>query len=290
MSFRKLPVAALVALSSVLLVGCGYQSAKFKRSDTVIETHVAASPLHVQVANGSISVIAGGTDSVTIDAEIKATTQERLDNTRLVVTRTADQTLDIGVAWPDGKRLGSEGCSLTITMPDATLVDLQTSNGRLTVTGVGTEAKLHTSNGRLTVSDVNGPIDAKTSNGRISFTNIGGSISVDTSNGDINMTDVAGPIDADTSNGSIKIRLTDDATGPIVVDSSNGSATLEVGSSFQGNLRLSTSNGKAVVADGVHAESVDVGKRSRTLQFGGEGSSKLSTSNGSITVKPRQSD
>jgi DUF4097 and DUF4098 domain-containing protein YvlB len=285
MSIRQISLAVLVTMTSCMLLGCGYQNANFKRTDTIEHVHVASAPLRVDVANGSIEVKATDGEAVVIEATLKARTQERLDNTSVAVTRGADQTLDIRVQWPEGKRLSNEGCSITIAIPDATVVDLHSSNGRLTVTGVGSTVKLHSSNGNLTVSGVPGAIDAKTSNGNISFTDIGGAITVDTSNGKIGLTEVRGPIKADTSNGSIDIRLTDDATGPIIVDSSNGSATLAVGAGFSGNLRLSTSNGKVTVFEGVTAESTDVAKTSRTLVFTGSGDSKLSTSNGSITVK-----
>lgn len=287
MSIRHISATLLVSIASLMLLGCGYQNVNFKRTDTIEQVHVAAAPVRVDVANGSIEVKASTGEVVVIEAALKATTPERLDNTSLKVARDADQTLDIRVQWPDGKRLSNEGCSITISIPDATAVDLHSSNGRLIVTGVGTSVKLHTSNGNLTVSGVPGAVTAKTSNGTVAFTDIGGAIAVDTSNGKIVLTNVRGPVEADTSNGSINVRLTDDATGPILVDSSNGSATLAVGTGFRGNLRLSTSNGKVSVLDGIPAESTDVGKTSRTLVFKGTGDSKLTTSNGSITVKSK---
>ncbi len=285
MSVRTISAAAVILLGSLTLLGCGItQRASFTRTDTVIKTHVQAAPIRAQVSNGSIEVKAGEADEVQITARIKALTQERLDQTMLVVTRTGDQTLDISVQWPDGKRKSNEGCSLTITLPDAGAISLKTSNGRLTVTSVGTDLNLRTSNGRIIASDIPGDVFGRTSNGRVILTDIGGEIDVDTSNGRLTLTDIAGPIKADTSNGSVQIRLTESATGPINISSSNGSATIAVGPGFQGQLQLSTSNGRIKVDEQIGAKSMTISKSHASIDFGGADSSRVHTSNGSITV------
>ena len=285
MSMRTLSAVIAVALAPLTILGCGWdEPARFTRTDTLSQPHVPASPVQVEVANGSIEIVKGTAAEVLINAEVKATTQERLDNTHVVVTRTADQALEIHVDWPDGVRLGSEGCSLVVTMPDAASVNLKTSNGRLSVEGVGTDLTLRTSNGRITAGDIPGRVDAHTSNGRIVLTNIGGAIDVGTSNGAVELTGIMGPVKADTSNGSVTIRLAGEATGPVQVSSSNGSATLAVGDAFAGELRLKTSNGGVRVNGPVGTKSMTLGKHSGTLVFAGSGSSEVSTSNGSITV------
>jgi hypothetical protein len=285
MSMRTIAAAVTVLLGSLTLLGCGItQKARFSRTDTVIKTHVQSAPVQVQVANGSIEVKAGQADEVQITAVIKAVTQERLEQTMLVVTRTADQTLDISVQWPNGKRKGNEGCSLTITLPDAGAIALKSSNGRLTVTGVGSELKLRTSNGRIIASHIPGNIYGRTSNGRIILTDIGGEVDVNTSNGRLIFTEMSGPIAADTSNGSVQIRLTDTAIGPLDVNTSNGSTTVAIGPGFRGQLALSTSNGRIKVDENIEKQSKDIRKSSATIHFGSGNASRIHTSNGSITI------
>jgi len=285
MSMRTLHAAVAVALTSLLLFGCGWdEPARFTRADTLSLPHVAASPVQIEVANGSIEVMKGTAAEVLISAEVKATTQERLDQTRVVVSRSADQTLEIHVDWPEGKRLNNEGCSLVLTLPDAGAVSLKSSNGRLTVGGVGTDLILRTHNGRITAEHIPGGVDANSSNGRIVLTNIGGKIEAHTSNGAIELTDIMGPVHADTSNGAVTLRLLPNATGPVLVDSSNGSVKLAVGGAFAGELTLKTSNGSVKVDGPVSAQSVSLRKTSGTLTFAGSGTSSVSTSNGSITV------
>lgn len=280
----RLAPALAAVVASLSILGCGLtQSARFTRTDTLTEAHVAAAPLRVEVDNGAIAVERGGAGEVRITAEIKATTQERLDATRVLVTRDADATLGISVEWPDGRRLNNEGCTISITMPDAGTVVLTTSNGALTLDGVGTDAKLRTSNGRVTATGVPGGVVARTSNGRVTLTDIGGPVDADTSNGDLAFTAVGGPVGARTSNGSVDIRLAAGSAGPVAVHSSNGSARLAVGPAFAGELALSTSNGRVAV-EGLAPASVDLRKSSGTVRFAGEGSSRVSTSNGSITV------
>jgi DUF4097 and DUF4098 domain-containing protein YvlB len=286
MSMRSLPAAVAVVVSALFVLGCNLtESARFTRTDTITHAHAATSPVQAEVSNGSIEIARGANAEVVITADIKATTQERLDNTRVVVTRTDDQTLDIRVDWAEGVRKGSEGCSLVITMPDASTVNLKTSNGRLTVQGVGSDLTLRTSNGRITAGDIPGRVDAHTSNGRVVLSEIGGAIDIDTSNGAVELAGVMGPVRANTSNGSVSIRLASDGVGPIRVSTSNGAATLAVGDAFAGELRLKTSNGKVRVNGPVSTESMDLDKRSGTLVFAGSGSSTITTSNGSITVE-----
>lgn len=248
------------------------------------QPHVAMSGVDVEVANGSVELSRAAGAAVTIEAVIRARTQERLDATQVVVTRESDQTLSIRVDWPDGGRKGNEGCNVTIQMPDAGSVNLVSSNGRLSVEGVGTEVDLRTSNGRVNVSGAAGPVSARSSNGRVVVQDVPGPVRVVTSNGTVELKAVGGVVDIATSNGDVDVQLADGNAGPMNVDTSNGSVRVSVGAGFAGELRLDTSNG-AVRVPATGAEVVRSDKNSATLRFAkGEGRSRVHSSNGTITV------
>lgn len=280
---KRMMVAAMVASAGLLVSGCGMQQARFTRTDTLSQPHQSGAALDVQVANGSIEVSRGG-EAVSIEAKIRAMTQERLDATHMVATRESDGTLNIRIDWPDGGRKGNEGCSLAIELPDAAEIELVTSNGSVTVDGVGTGATLRTSNGAIRVARVSGKVEARTSNGRVEISDVSGKVHAESSNGAIELARIGGAVDATTSNGDVKVGLNDECAGPLAVHTSNGSVRVEVGTGFRGALSVGTSNGRVHAQELSDAELVNVGKTSATVRFSGEGSSRISTSNGSVTV------
>lgn len=228
--------------------------------------HVAGTPLVVRNANGAVRVQRGGGSEVVVDARIRARDAARLAATSVSSVRDADGTLRVGVVWPNNQRESTEGASLIVTVPDTASLDIETSNGAITIEGgLAGPASLDTSNGAITVRDYQGPVNADTSNGAVELTNVPAA-------------------DVDTSNGSVKIVLAADATGPVRADSSNGSIELVVGAGFTGSVDADTSNGRVSCAV-PRAAVVRQRNSSAFYRFGEGATSTLSTSNGSITIR-----
>lgn len=280
---KRMMLAAMVTSAGLLVAGCGLQQARFIRTDALSHPHQGGGGLDVEVANGSIDVDRGG-EAVSIEAKIRALTQARLDATHVVATREADGTLRIRIEWPEGGRKSNEGCSLAIMMPDAGAIELETSNGALSVNGLGTAAVLRTSNGAIKVAGVSGSVEARTSNGRIEVRDVPGAVLVDSSNGALELVGLGGSVRGSTSNGAVSVRLSDAAAGPVDVRTSNGSVKVQVGTGFQGELDASTSNGGFRVEGFAGAQSVDLGKTWARIRLDGQGSSRIRTSNGWVTL------
>jgi len=258
---------ALGGCISVSTSGCGSWST-IEGTRELSVAHQAASPLVVKTGNGSITLVQGGSTEVAISAQVRARTQERLDAVQIVAQRLTDGTLNLSAAWPGGKPLSNEGCAFTVTIPDVSRINAETSNGRIEVQGLA------------------GSADLSTSNGKIQTTNFPGEVVARTSNGSIELTDVT-KADADTSNGSISITLRADASGPVRADSSNGSITLRVGPGFNGDVIADTNNG-GVSCDAPGATVVRKGRTSGQFNFGATGlTHTLDTSNGSILIQGR---
>ena len=265
---RLMHQVSLIALTSFLVMGCD-QMASHKATKNAVAEHVADTAFDVQTANGSINVVQADGDDVRIEARIRASTLERLEATNVVAERGDKGQLVVRVDWPEGKRSWREGCSFDIQLPSAAGVSLKSSNGSLSVRGLGGKAMLRTSNGSIKVGSHQGNVDAQSSNGSLEIV------------------DVNGTIKAKSSNGSIQVSLTDDSPGPVEARTSNGSIKLTLGSAFSGKLKLKTSNAKVKLDQLDPSVSVlSQDKKSAQLDFGGsDQQSSATTSNGSITVK-----
>lgn len=284
-------IAGTALISASALGGCVIaQDSRLERKTVSLDIeHVSGSAIDVESENGSVKV--RGSDeaqSVSVSAEIRAKTVERLEATKIIASRNGEGALVLRVEWPENKREGSEGVSFDVTLPDAHGVTINTGNGRIELENLSGDARLDTSNGRIMVGDHDGPVFANTSNGRIEVDDIDGPVRLRTSNGRVIASDVNGVVDIVTSNGSIEIELEDGVQGPSSAKTSNGSITLSIGGSLKGTLDLSTSNAQILVKRAGQTSTFK-GKAQIVLNGGGP-TTTLSTSNGRITVEVDSDD
>ncbi len=279
--------AALVsasALGGCVISGDSWSSNVERKTVSLDIEHVSGSAIDVESQNGSVKVMANDdATSVSVSAEIRAKTVERLEATKIVASRNSDGALVLRVEWPDNKRENNEGVSFDITLPDAHGATINTGNGRIEIENLSGEARLDTSNGRVMVTDHDGPVFVDTSNGRIETRDIDGPVRLRTSNGRVIAEDINGTVDIVTSNGSVEIELEDGVQGACSAKSSNGSISFSVGRSMQASLDLSTSNGKIIVNRA--GETMSFKNSARIELNGGGPTCTLSTSNGRITVE-----
>lgn len=281
--FRRSPVsiATILAAATATLSGCAMMPATDTGRQT-LSAPASGGLLHVRTDNGSVEVRRADSSVIEIEATVRAVGRDRVEQTRIVAEPGTDGGTRVYVVWPDGQRRSNEGCSFVIRTPDADGIDIDTSNGRVTIVGLRGQARVDTSNGAIEIQDHAGRVWADTSNGRISLRNVAGDVVADTSNGSIEALDVAGKIEADTSNGRVLVRLAAGCQGPLDVDTSNGSVRVEVAPGFAGVLDARTSNGSVRV---LGASSVDGGRSSAMATFGAGGDrSVVRTSNGSVEI------
>jgi DUF4097 and DUF4098 domain-containing protein YvlB len=282
---RILHRSAFLLVAASCLSGCISQPLH-EATRTIEHDHAAESGLRVESANGSITVQKTERDNVQIVAHLRAISPERLEAAKTIIERKDDKTLAIRVAWPEDKRLGNEGCSFEIHIPDAVGLHLKTSNGKLQAVGLRGNAELRTSNGRVEIQDHSGPVIAKSSNGNIVVKGVSGAIDTETSNGKITIVGAPDSVRAKSSNGALRISFAPESTGPIDAHTSNGTVELELGTSFAGHLSLTTSNGSIELSELPSAQLVSSGKKHTELAFGdADHKSEVRTSNGSIRVR-----
>ena len=226
-------------LSGSLVSGCFTIGRTVQARDTVTRSLVvpAGTPARVETFNGGIDVsAASGPD---ISAEV-VRTGEGLDDAEAEADRDAiDVTLELvdGVALlravytpsPDSIPSGS-GAAVTLLVPAATRLELETSNGPIAVSDVSGGVEGRTSNGPVTLAGAGGAVAIETSNGPVS---VGATdpvtLDVRTSNGGITFDGSLQPGDAvlETSNGPVELRLPPDAAFTIDATTSNSKATSE---------------------------------------------------------------
>ena len=263
-SFARHAAVALVASTTVAgATGCETTQELYETDRAAVFMSQPGAALEVDTFNGAVRIERGGQEQIEISAKIRSTTQERLAATQVSVDYGSDNVVRIGVDWPIGMREKRESCSFVILVPQASGVDVETSNGRIEVMGMAGDAKVRTSNGRIEVKDHDGPVDAKTSNGRITVTDANGLVHARTSNGRITVTRPGGPVDVETSNGAITLTVPSDFGGVITCDTSNGS--------IKGDMPT-------------HATVIKSGKGYMQADLGEGHGAKLNTSNGSITL------
>ena len=283
-------------LMMVTAAGCSYTSmstkSRVKETRHLTSAHVDGGSVVVNTSNGSIELIADPSVSevmitahVTAADQTKSAAQARLAATKISVTRDTSRVLTIQPVFPTKPR-GGDGASFVIRMPGADDVNIDTSNGAISVSGFSGKLIADTSNGPVTIDNHDGPAHVDTSNGAITVTNLNGEIWADTSNGPVELKGIAGKAYADTSNGNIVVVLKNDQSGPLTLDTSNGSIKASVGPAFAGTVSFDTSNGRVSVNDpSGRCSQKALKKTSGSIVVGDGGpASRIETSNGNVEL------
>ncbi len=265
-----------------------YNGRSIKKTCNLNVPHQAGKPIDVQSRNGAVSVVSdpSATD-VSIEAVVYSKDQSRLEAINVKAERDGEGTLRVGVEWPGGKPKSNEGCSFKIRVPDARGVNINTSNGAVTLEGLDGDAVADTSNGSIRVERQGGSLRADTSNGKITVVGVAGNVVADTSNGSVSIEDVAGSVTADSSNGRVSITLAPSSPGPVTIDTSNGSVEVICGPAFAGDVTMDTSNGSITLTEADGTAHKGKGRLNATIGAGGA-KSVVSTSNGSIQFRIRE--
>jgi DUF4097 and DUF4098 domain-containing protein YvlB len=213
-------------LCGLLLVGAAAHAATVKdRFDQTLPLR-PGSEVRLTNVNGGVTFEAWDRPEVRIEAEkrVRAGSDEAarklMSQIRIEVAKTPSG-LRIDTRLPKREEAGgilaqlfngsadvNMDVSYKIHVPRHVALDVESSNGAITVTGTQGNAHLETSNGPITVAGLAGSLKAETSNGAI----------------DAELTDLAsGDLSLESSNGGIAVRLPRDARLSVDAVTSNGS-------------------------------------------------------------------
>jgi len=291
---RLLLLVGLVSLATLNLVGCGITSYRYSAQQEISKSFTTESnpEIVVESFNGSIDVLAGIDNRNNVKATVtkhtrgktKEAAQDDLDNIEVSITREGN-TIHVVAINTDNDSWHGRGASVELEIPAGALLDLNTSNGQITVTGASGAVNAESSNGKIQIEGSNGPLTLHTSNGGITVKGGIGRLDLKTGNGAIDVASKLVLVDAQTSNGSIRFDGTL-AAGENSFHTSNGKISVHLPSEASFRVDAQTSNGR-ITSDyplkerktrEEHRLRGDVGDHPDT-------SIKLTTSNSSIEIR-----
>jgi hypothetical protein len=161
---------------------------------------------------------------------------------------------------------------LLIRAPKASVIDLETTNGPLSLYSVDGKLTAHATNGPITLRDFSGDAEVRAANGPITITGSSGNVRIHTENGPISIN-----LKGTTWNG----------TG-LTADAENGPLTLSVPSDYKSSFSVESRNYSPMSC---HASICDNARKTwddnnRRIEFGGSPAMiRLSTVNGPVSVQ-----
>ena len=248
--------------------------------------------ISVQNHNGTITVTRGAENSVVVHATRRAATDELLAKLQANIRQDGDHII-IETAGDTSSRFpffGHNGMAVDyqIQVPaHADLGPINSSNGRIDITGIAGQFDLSTSNGIITARDVDGTVAAQTANGRVSVTGGRGMLRLGSSNGIVEVRDVqATGLDLHTSNGRVTFNGSLAPGSKSTVDTSNGSVSITLPPDSALTVDLRSGNGSVNVGFPVMTAANGTNKRNAVQGVINQPGADLivHTGNGSITL------
>lgn len=265
-----------IAVLLASLTSCDIQdwggSGRYREEFREVHAFPSGGRLYLENFNGRVEILGWDRESAEITGTKYAASPEARDALRIDVVASGD-SIRIRTVRPSDRR-GNMGASYVIQVPRRTSLErIQTSNGRVRVSGIEGAARLITSNGAIQVEGLDGGLEAKTSNGSIKAT--------------LGRLEARMPLRLSTSNGSVELTVDELRDNPVDVSTSNGSITVRLPQDIAAELRARTSNGSV----NSEFEVATTGSTSRTRLDGairgGGPLVDLRTSNGAIRLLKR---
>jgi hypothetical protein len=244
--------------------------------------------LRVDNSNGRTRVV--GEDRTDVEVRLQKVARaesesaaRRLAESIRLASSESEAGLDVEIETP--RRWNRRGSvNIELRVPRGTRVDVQASNGKVSVEALHAAVRARSSNGAVEIADVEGDIEVQSSNARVCCTDCRGRLLARSSNGKIEISTHRGSIDAATSNGLIRASLTE-LRGPVVLATSNGRIALELPEAVDADVDVRVDNGiirnQRSLDRCTHSSG---GRLAGALGHGGI-PIKLRTSNGSISLR-----
>ena len=246
--------------------------------------------LVVELFNGSIDLVADAEGSVQVrvtkqgGGETGELAQAALKNVDVKMTQE-DDTVRVTASLLEENKKTNSGASAEVRVPPGAVLELQTSNGAVSLQGGSGKADVKTSNGPIQAKEHKGSLHLATSNGPITVAGGTGRLDLKTSNGGIKIHGDKADIAAHTSNGSIQFQGTL-AVAEHSFHTSNGSIVLALPADARFRFEAETTHGTIVDDFSGERPHKKAGNHlAGTVGQNPSTSLKLSTSNGNIALQ-----
>ena len=154
--------------------------------------------LVVKSQNGPIQLRHTPSRTISVEATLRKPSWLRYE-----VKKDGD-LVTVELRMRQGFSLGGSGrADLHIMAPSDTVVDLETSMGRLSVEGIMATCQLRSMDGPVDLKRMGGSVDARSNEGDIDLSGLDGAAKLSSSNGSVRLDDVRGSVDVTAVNGTI---------------------------------------------------------------------------------------
>lgn len=237
--------------------------------------------LRVFNVNGPMNVTASGDGSVHVRAEKRVRSGGDPTSVHFDVARDGEG-VSICALWTDDATCDESGAHGNSIHSDSW-------NRRQNVEVVfevqvpaGVRASMNTVNGELNITRVGSEVRANTVNGGVQVRDVGAAVNAHTVNGDVRVETRGGPVSAETVNGSIDATMASQGSTDMRFRSVNGGIDINAPDALNADVELSTVNGSI---DSKFSLNYDRRHRHAEGSVGHGGPRLLaSTVNGSVTL------
>lgn len=235
-----LVVGAVVGALLVVMSAASFAAMVARHTDTVTVTSQAAPRLVVHSSSGDVTVT--GTDRDDFSGTARRTWS--FVEPKIVTERVGDAIeMRVDCGW---SFTGYCDATFDLEVPTGTAVDVHTSSGDVTASGLTAHATLTADSGRVHASGVAGGVTAGTSSGDVVLDGVSGDLDLRVTSGHIDVTDSdAARVTARASSGEIRLDLRSDVD---VIDAHASSGSVAIwlpdtrGVAYALDLRTSSGN------------------------------------------------
>ncbi len=169
-------------------------------------------------------------------------------------------------------------------------VQIQSGGGRVSATGPDTERRENWSVSYRINVPRRTDLDLNASNGGITISGVSGNLRFDTTNGGVRLADLGGRVNGRTTNGGLTVNLSGDRWDGegIDVETSNGGVTLAIPDNYNAELEARTVNGGLRIDFPITVQGELSGRRGITTTLGSGGPTvRVRTNNGGLKIGRR---
>jgi hypothetical protein len=296
---RKSINVVLLLVVALALAACGPAGGvslgvnRATSEEVVSASFTAEKPtIIVDTFNGSIDITVSPGTAVKVDVTKHGSgdtsDEAKADLKNIQVTMNQDGSIVRVTAQRTDKRadVGNSGAAAKLTVPAGSILQLHTSNGKVTTSGEVADVTAQSSNGAIDVRGATGALDLTTSNGSITSNGGSDTIAAETSNGAIDVTTGKEvQIAASSSNGALSFIGPLAANSKNVLHTDNAKIVVSLPAATSFSLDASTSNGKISSDFAVKGDNPRDTELKGTVGSDSQTSLKLQTSNGNIEIR-----
>ncbi|CAG0936152.1 hypothetical protein TFLX_05018 [Thermoflexales bacterium] len=295
---RKLIIALLLLVATFVLAACGSPAgAKVGATRPTTEEVVSASfnaekpTIIVETFNGNVEVTVSSGTAVKVDVtkrgsgETAEEAKSDLKNIQVNMNQEGSTVRVTAQRSDQRKDVDNSGASAKVVVPPGSILQIRTSNGKVTAAGEADAVTIQSSNGAIEVRGATGLLDLKTSNGNITVNGGSEKIALETSNGAVEVTTTKEvQITATSSNGALRFSgpLADQSKNVLRTDNALIVVTLPEEASFA--LDAGTSNGKIISDLTVKGDNPRETELKGTVGANSQTTLNLQTSNANIEL------